>query len=183
MTWPNIYTEESRVNWSSACPRLAGKLLINQKFSQKFTERALDRERKSLLAPGVRDALPLIGVIAPHCSCLANLIILTQIQILTEVRHLPSLPPQVCISVSPVSSLSPTSLLFSPRPRFWLRHLVQADTCYPCLPRLAHSLHASTATTCLPIKIFKTGKVQTQTFKSFISKINVKCQFVRMRWF
>ena len=45
MTWPNIYTEESRVNWSSACPRLAGKLLINQKFSQKFTERGTERER------------------------------------------------------------------------------------------------------------------------------------------
>ena len=40
-------------------PRLAGKLVINQKFSQKFTEQR-DRERKSLLAPGVGVALPLI---------------------------------------------------------------------------------------------------------------------------
>ena len=86
-----------------ACRQTAHKSKVFPKV-----HRAGDRERKSLLAPGVRDALPLIGVIAPHCSCLANLIILTQTQILTEVRHLPPLAP-LCVSavLSQVSSVPP----------------------------------------------------------------------------
>ena len=94
-----------------ACRQAAHKSKVFPKV-----HRARDRERKSLLAPGVRDALPLIGVIAPHCSCLANLIILTQIQILTEVRHLPPLAPQVCISVSPVPPFLPEAQVLTPSP-------------------------------------------------------------------
>ena len=132
-----------------ACRQTAHKSKVFPKV-----HRAGDRERKSLLAPGVRDALPLIGVIAPHCSCLANLIILTQIQILTEVRHLAPLCVSLCICCLVSSLLRPSFSPRGPGGNSWLRHLVRADTCYPCLPQLAHSLHASTATTCLPIKIF-----------------------------
>ena len=83
-----------------ACRQTAHKSKVFPKV-----HRAGDRERKSLLAPGLRDALPLIGVIAPHCSCLANLIILTQTQILTEVRHLPALAP-LCVSLPVLSQVS-----------------------------------------------------------------------------
>ena len=157
-----------------ACRQTAHKSKVFPKV-----HRARDRERKSLLAPGVRDALPLIGVIAPHCSCLANLIILTQIQILTEVRHLPPLAPQVCLSVSPVSSLLRPS--FSPRgPGFdsvtWSR-LTHVIPVYLGSPTLC--------TRQQPQHVYQLKSLKQERFRHRLLKVssqkNVKCLFVRMK--
>ena len=120
-----------------ACRQTAHKSKVFPKV-----HRAGDRERKSLLAPGVRDALPLIGVIAPHCSCLANLIILTQIQILTEVRHLPPLAPLcvslcICCLVSslPVPPFLPEAQVVTPDSVTWsgLTHVIPVYLSSPTL--------------------------------------------------